>query len=230
MQAKTISRALGLAAVAAGASLAHAGTVDWTDWTSSTTNTVTGSVQVGATAVGVTYSGAQYAFAQTNNTGTDYWLPSAPYISSTVSNAPGTSDIVALSDSGTSVITFSQAIVNPLIALVSWNGANVTFGGGSDPQTYDIQYLSSGAGFFGTGTFGDPTTTSFTGVGELHGVIELLGTYSSISFTDTTPEFWHGLTIGVEGGIASTVPETGNLPMMLVGLGAIGLLLRRRPR
>jgi len=230
MQFKAIARSLALTAFAAGVSMAHAGTVDWADWTSTTPSTVSGTITVGTTSVGVTYSGAQYAFANINNTGTNYWLPSTPYLSSTVSNAPSTTDIVGLSDSGTSVITFSEAIVNPLIGLVSWNGANVTFGGGSDKQSYDIQYLSSGQGYWGDGSYGSPTTNSFTGVGELHGVIELLGTYTSISFTDTTPEYWHGLTVGVEGGIANPVPEPGNIPLVLVGLGVIGVLVRRPAR
>ncbi|MET0384205.1 MAG: PEP-CTERM sorting domain-containing protein [Burkholderiaceae bacterium] len=230
MQMKAIARSLALAAIASGASLAHAGTVDWADWTSTTQSTVDGAVLVGATSVGVSYSGAQYSFAQINNGGFNYWQsPSTPYVSATVSNAPSTSDMVGLNAGGTSVITFSQAVVNPLIAFVSWNGANVTFGGGADTQTYDIQYLSSGCGYWGCGTYGSPTSDSFTGSGELHGVIELLGTYSMISFTDTTPEYWHGLTVGIEGGIASTVPEPGNMPLMVAGLGIVGLLLRRRP-
>jgi hypothetical protein len=228
MQLKTIARSLALAAAAA-APLAHAATVDWADWTSAGTNTVGGSVVAGSSTVGVTFSGS-YGFAQINDTGFNYWQsPATPYLSSEVSNAPASSDIIALSDAGTFTITFSAPVVNPLIGLVSWNGAAVTFGGGSDTQTYDIQYLSSGCGYWGCGTYGSPTSDSFTGNGELHGVIELLGTYSSISFTDSVPENWHGLTVGFEG-VATSVPEPGSLPLMLAGLGALGFALRRRAR
>jgi hypothetical protein len=202
--------------------------VDWTDWTSTTSNTVTGTLMVGSTPVGVTYSGVQYSFAQVSGAGTNYWSPTTPYISATVPNAPPGTDIVALNDAGTSTITFSAPVVNPLIALVSWNGAHVTFGGGSDPQTYNIQYLSFGCGFWGCGSYGTPTANSFVGVGELHGVIELLGTYQTFTFTDSTPENWHGLTIGVEGGIATTVPEPGTYALMLTGLGIVGWGVRRR--
>lgn len=207
-----------------------AGTADWASWTGTTSNTVSGSLMVGATSVGVTYSGAQYAFAQTNNTGINYWNPATPYISTTVSNAPATSDIIELSASGTSTITFSRAVVNPVIALVSWNGAKVTFGGGADTQTYNIQYLSplsSGPGYWGSGSYGSPTSNSFTGNGELHGVIELVGTYQTISFTDTTPEYWHGLTVGVTGGV-SPVPEPGEWAMLISGLGLMGFMVRRK--
>jgi hypothetical protein len=223
---KTKMTAAALAAfLALAAQSASAASVSWADWTSDTASTVSGTVTVDGSPVTVTYSGAQYAFDQLNGAGTNYWQPNSPYLSSAVSNAPGTPDIVGLSDGGTSVITFSAPVVNPLIALVSWNGANVTFGGGADTQTYDIDYLSSGCGYWGCGTYSTPTSNSFVGSGELHGVIELIGTYSSISFTDTAPEYWHGLTVGA---FATSVPEPGELGMMLLGLGVVGALARRR--
>jgi len=219
--------ALTCAGALAMASPSGAATVDWADWTAASAGTASGTVQDGSTSVGVTYGGVAYSFAQVNNAGTNYFLPTTPYLSPEVSNAPATSDIIALSASGTSTITFSQAVVNPLIALVSWNGAHVTFGGGTDSQTYDIQYLSSGCGFWGCGSFANPTATSFDGSGELHGVIELLGTYTSISFTDTTPENWHGFTVGFER-VASTVPEAGESTLLLAGLLVVGAGLRRK--
>ena len=223
---KTKMTAAALAAfLALAAQGASAAAVSWADWTSDTASTVSGTVTVDGSPVTVTYSGTQYAFDQLNGAGTNYWQPNSPYLSAAVSNAPGTPDIVGLSDAGTSVITFSTPVVNPLIALVSWNGANVTFGGGADTQAYDIDYLSSGCGYWGCGTYSSPTSNSFVGSGELHGVIELIGTYSSISFTDTTPEYWHGLTVGA---FATSVPEPGELGMMLLGLGAVGALARRR--
>jgi len=216
-------------AIAAAAAPSHAATVDWANWTSAGAQTVTGNAMDGSTNVGMTFTG-NYSFTQLNNAGFNYWQsPATPYLSAAVSNAPANSDIIGLNSAGTFTITFSTPVVNPLIGLVSWNGANVTFGGGSDPQSYDIQYLSSGCGYWGCGTYANATTTSFTGSGELHGVIELQGTYSSITFTDSVTENWHGLTVGFEG-VASTVPETGNLPLMLAGLGALAFALRRRAR
>jgi hypothetical protein len=193
------------------------------DWTSAAGSTVNGAIG----SVNVTYSGVVPGFTQLNNTGTFYWTQGtpAPYTSGSVSNAPATTDIIGLSAAGTSTITFSQPVVNPYLALVSWNGASVTAGAG---ETFT--YISNGTGAFGFGSFGDPpTSTFFTGVGELHGILEIPGTWTSISFTDTTGEFWHGLTVGI-GGVASTspVPEPATGTLMLLGFGLLSVIKLRK--
>jgi len=197
------------------ASVAAAVPVDWTDWTSTTVGApgVLGTLTTGGTAVDVSFSGA-YSFAQTSG-GTNYWSPSAPYISATVSNAPPASDIIALSTGGTATITFSQAVQNPLLALVSWNGNTVDFG-------VPIVILSYGTGYWGNGTpVLNADGTGFFGSGEVHGVIELPGSYTSISFTHTS-ENWHGFTVGAFGlGGPVGVPEPAT--MLLLGAGLIGL-------
>lgn len=195
---------------------AQAAPVSWTDWTSQSTaaSTVSGSLQVGATTVGVTYSGL-YAFAQTSG-GTNYWIPSAPYTSATVSNPPPDPDIIALGTGGTKTITFSQAVVDPILALVSWNGNVTDFGTA-------IDVLSEGAGYWGSGTFAvNGAGTGFTGMGEAHGTIRLPGTFTSITFTDTT-EYWHGFTIGVAGlaGPPTGVPAPAPLGLLAAGLLAL---------
>jgi hypothetical protein len=209
---------------------AYATTVSWADWTSATSATVSGAIG----SVNVTYSGAVPAFTQLNNIGTFFWTQGtpAPYTSGSVSNAPATADIIALNNAGTSTITFSQPVVNPYLALVSWNAASVTAG---DSETFT--YISSGSGAFGSGMFagpggtGAPTPTFFTGAGELHGIFEIPGTWTSISFTDTTTEFWHGLTVGI-GGVASTspVPEPATGTLTLVGFGLLSVIRLRKKK
>lgn len=213
--------ALGLATgLALLSGTAGAATVSWTDWTGVTVTApgVVGTLDVSGTAVGVNFSGA-YSFAQTTG-GTNYWSPTAPYISGAVSNAPPAADIIALNTGGTATITFSQAVTDPLIALASWNGNTVDFG-------VPIEILSFGAGYWGNGTpLLNAGGTGFSGSGEVHGVIRLPGTYSSISFTHTS-ENWHGLTVGVTG-IAPAIPEPSTYA--LFGLGLVAVMLARRSR
>ena len=204
-------------------SSASATPVSWTDWTSATTTTASGTLDVNGNPVTVSVTDtAAFAFTQVNGTGTNYWNPSAPYLSAAVSNAPPGTDIIALNTGGTVTIDFSAPVLDPLIALVSWNSNVVDFG-------VPIDILSFGQGYWGNGTpILNAGGTGFTGSGEVHGVIELPGTYSSISFTNTS-ENWHGFTVGVVGladGNPNPAPEPATLA--LFGFGLAGLAATRR--
>ena len=198
----------------------YADTVTWANLSSDNglTNNLLGQVTGTIGSVGVTFSG-DYAFDQLNNTGINYWTnqtgPGGPY--TPVLDAPtANSDIIALSDAGTGTITFSQPVQNVFIAFNSWNGAQASF---SAPFTI----ISQGCGYWGCGTFGPPlTSTTFFGNGELVGVLEFQGPITSLSFSDSVSEYWHGIDIG----ISNSVPEP--ITLSLFGAGLVGAVAMRR--
>jgi hypothetical protein len=125
--------------------------------------------------------------------------------------------MIALATGGTETITSSTPVVDPLIALVSWNSNTVDFG-------TPIEVLSFGAGYWGNGTpVVNGNGTGFFGSGEVHGVIRLPGTFSSISFQHSS-ENWHGFSVG----ITSVVPEPDTRLLLALALPLMALGLRGR--
>ncbi len=205
----------------ASASVAAAAVnVDWVDWTSRTTATqILGTITSGVTSVGVQYDGA-IDFAQIVPAAPiDYWVDFG-YTQGVV-NRPTGKDIIALNDGGPKTITFSQAVIDPYLAFTSWNGNTVNF---SAP----FSIVSQGAGYWGNGSFvPNMASDGFFGSGEVHGVLKFSGTFTSLSFTDSS-ENWHGFTVGIGGVSDGGVPEPTTWALMILGIGSVGAVMRRR--
>ncbi|QMW23527.1 PEPxxWA-CTERM sorting domain-containing protein [Sandaracinobacteroides saxicola] len=211
MKVTSIIAATAVAAVALPASAA----INWASWNSASVAGATGTIG----AVTVAIDGPLHN-AQINNVGTNYWLnggsPWAAYDG--VSNVPGNVDFIAPNGDGvTHTITFSSAVTNPYIAVISLGRTNVptqwTFGA-------PVSIVDQGQGFFGNGVFtlsGNSVTA-----GEAHGILRLTGTFTSVTLRTDTTEFWSGLTIG------TAVPEPATWAMMILGFGLVGASLRRR--
>jgi hypothetical protein len=202
---------------------AHAAVIDWTDWQTATTgpDTVVGAIG----GITVTYTG-DYNFVQTGGLVTNYWTEPAPgpapYTgNAVVDNAPTAGEMIALTSAATHTISFSSAVLNPILAIVSLGQPSV-------PVTYDFDtpfsVLSEGRGFWGDGSYTLGAGDSLTGY-ELHAVLQFSGLASAISWTSSPNENWHGVTVGL-----APVPLPAALPIFGVGLALMGFVGRRRKR
>lgn len=218
---KKLAFGMAVAALVAAAPAAHAGAIIWNAWDSSTVvqDPTNGSVTGTMGTVTVTYNGEVGPF-QSNYPS---WTPNSTYVGGTVGNAPVASDgIFHIVGGGTNVdtITFSQAVINPVIAI--WS-----LGQGGEQASFVFKSPFTIEAGGPSAEYGGSTITSSgdTAFGnEGNGTIQFNGTFTSLSFTTPQSENWYGFAVGVAG----VVPEPATWAMMIGGLFGVGAVLRRR--
>ncbi|MDN3275964.1 PEPxxWA-CTERM sorting domain-containing protein [Frankia sp. RB7] len=203
-------------------SAANAATVVWTNWTSGTISSTSGSAAGTMGSVAVTYSGENDCL----NCYVSNWSPASTWQGGPVSNAPPGNGSIQLQGGGnpvvTDTITFSTAVLNPVLAIVSLGqgGINASFdfdstltftlaGGGGSSQWGGVPLQANGSVVFGQ---------------EGNGLVLFSGLISSISWTNPVAENYYAFTVGEVGAI----PEPSTWAMMLLGFCGVGFLAYRR--
>jgi hypothetical protein len=213
---------------------AHADTIAWATWNS---NTPGGNAAAGGGASGsipgfsITYTG------QTSSlTSVPTWTPNSTWIGGVVGNAPPNVPTVMIEggpSSGVETVTFSGPVANPVLAIWSLGsaGQETSFDFNSS-EPFTIAGGGPNAQFGGSGLVINSAGTGVTG-NEGNGLIELLGVYSSFTFTTPVFENYYAFTIGEDQTVTSTLPpSTGAVPepatFSLFGMGLTALAFARR--
>ena len=229
--------AAGLLMIAAGG--AQAATIDWSSWgtpatgnATSSPGSVTGVISAGLT---VSYSGEVEGLYAPS------WSPTTTFAGGTVANGPTAAvsygiDLFGGTYGLTDTITFSQAVVDPVMAIWSLGGFGDSFGGNLPPAEFLFNaaepFVAEAGGpsaeYGGSALYigGRCPTYAVCGI-ESNGTIQFQGTFSSLTWTTPNYEDFYAFTVGgPESG--GGVPEPMTWALMIGGFGLAGAALRRR--
>jgi PEP-CTERM motif-containing protein len=186
--------------------------ITWTTWNSSSTGT--------AGAVAVTFAGPAESLQQLYPS----YTPTLTFADGViVGNAPTPANGILQIFGGSNAVqslTFSQALVNPVLAI--WS-----LGQGSETALFVFDqtptFVSGGPSLEYNGSaitvLGDTVSGN-----EANGTIEFVGTFTSLTWTNPQFENWYGFDVGYQ----STVPEPSTWAMMILGFFGLGFMARRR--
>jgi PEP-CTERM motif len=113
-------------------------------------------------------------------------------------------------------ITFSTPVTNPIMSIFSLGQPGVT-----SNLNFNAPFtiLSSGPNAYYGFVYLNELSGNVLSGQEGNGTIEFIGTYSSISWTNTGEEYWHGFTVGAFAG--QSVPEPSSVVLVLMGVGGV---------
>ena len=221
-----------IASLAIGVLVAPAASADTISWATIANGGASGAIaapSAGANAVSMTLSSPN----PINGGGTNWmaWNPAKTWADGTVvANAPvNANSIVVLNggSNGTNTLKFSEAVVNPVMAIYSLGGSGInasfvfdqtpTLVVGGPADGYGSPLVVSG------NTVSGPNTTWGN-----NGTIQFIGTFTQLTWTNPQSESWYGFDVGIVNTAAAAVPEPASGALLLVGLLSAGFLSRRR--
>jgi hypothetical protein len=238
-----MAAAVGLVAVVTIGSPASAAPIFWTDWTSATFGQTTGSAAgnitlPGPSSVSLSYGGQVFNSTVLNDSFPS-WGPASTFSGGTVGDPPNIKDIIALTGgpgTGTNTLTFSQPVVDPVMAI--WSLGCLTVSGCPAVSGVEASFVFSPTEPF-TIESGGPSSefggTTITAVGstvsgvEGNGTVQFHGTFSQLVWTNPLFESFYGFQIGIPGPSVA-VPEPGLLALFASGFAGLAGLAWRRYR
>jgi hypothetical protein len=245
---KKITSLLAIGAMALGIQSASAALNYWVNWTGApgsypnTMNTPAGTKNYATLATGtlfdpvtnqnisVTYTGEVFNESEFNNPGgTDMFNFPGTYLGSTVTTLPPAGNYITLTGySGlTNTLTFGSPVTNLLMAVASLGSNELS-------STYNFDrtatVVSSGPGQYGSGPLNMSSATTLFGQ-EGNGMVQFTGTFTTLSWTVPSPEWYSIFNIGITDSAPSAVPEPGQVAaslLLLAGIGGYVWMKRRK--
>jgi hypothetical protein len=203
------------------ARMAYADNIAWATWTSETPGspgTATGNI---AGSITVTYNGQFSGYS----TGTS-WNPTSTYTGGVVGNQPPPDVGIAMEGGNayTETITFSQVVVDPILAIWSLGSQNVpaSFDFTSN-EPFTVQGGGPSAEYGGTALYINGEDVEGN---EGNGIIQFNGDFTSITFTTPQYEDYYAFTVGEDQTLTSqlpsgAVPEPATVSLLAIALAAL---------